>query len=92
VLLACRVAGCGYGVNGHGLCGRHLDRWRRAKRPELTGWLAGLPTEVVQDRPAVLRGPRLRALDAAKLAVVPLAWPQLDLPRPPPHRRGPLAF
>jgi integrase len=39
----CRVAGCGFGVRAHGLCSRHLFRWRRAGRPDPGCWAGTQP-------------------------------------------------
>ncbi len=36
----CAVPGCERLMVGRGLCGSHYDRWRRAGRPELDGWIA----------------------------------------------------
>jgi len=35
----CTVTGCRYGVNGQGLCSKHHDRWVRAGRPDIAGWI-----------------------------------------------------
>ena len=40
----CRVTGCGYGTARGGMCQLHGQRWDRAGRPDLHGWLADPPT------------------------------------------------
>ncbi len=36
----CAVASCGRLSWGRGLCGSHYDRWRRAGKPDIEGWVA----------------------------------------------------
>src|SRR6266568_8911372 len=45
-LTGCTVPGCGFGAARRRLCPRHMNRWLRAGKPGIAGWIADQPTVV----------------------------------------------
>ena len=54
-LTGCTVPGCGFGAARRGLCPRHMNRWLRAGKPDIAGWIAGQPAVAPGARQAACR-------------------------------------